>query len=196
MFGPGFTYGYDQLANPGGTRLFTANLELHLDGLRIWDGSAFVDTGMEQLGLRQSSSNTAADTLQTIVGDVHLPIPVSATYTADSHSSVRYQLLGDGLSETVASRDGVYLVTLKLSGMQTMPSLMPSDTFYYILGKNVAYDDLTVVVNSFAASQGISSNLVQFAPNVVPEPGTVTLIAMSLLGISALPRRTRRLRGR
>ena len=80
--------------------------------------------------------------------------------------------------------------------MQTTPSLMPSDPFYYILGKNVAYDDLTVAVNSFAASQGISSNLVQFAPNVVPEPGTVTLIAMSLLEISALPRRTRRLCGR
>ncbi len=202
-FGPGFTYGYDQSVVSPGARLFTAGLELHLEGLQIWNGSAFVDTGagMEQLGVRNTSGNTLADSHKTIMGgDVHVPIAptniLNGTYTADSHTSMRYQLLGDGLSETVASRDGVYLVSLELSGTQTMPSLMPSDTFYYILGKNVVYEDLTAVVNSFAASQGIGSNLVQFAPNVVPEPGTITLIAMSLLGISALPRRTRLLHGR
>ena len=195
VFGPGFTYSYDQFVTPGGMRLFTANLELHLEGLQIWDGSAFVDTGagMEQLGLIQSSSNVNADTLKTIMGgDVHLPISIAAgTYTADAHSSVRYQLLGDGLSETVASRDGVYLVTMELSGLQTTPSLTESDTFYYILGKNVAPNDLTTVVNSFAASQGIGSNLVQYAPNV-PEPGAALLLALGALGVSVLPSTRRR----
>ena len=45
VFGPGFTYGYDQFVNPGGTRSFTANLELHVEGWQIWNGSSFVDTG-------------------------------------------------------------------------------------------------------------------------------------------------------
>ena len=56
---------------------------------------------MEQLGLLQSSSNVNADSLKTIMGgDVHLAIPIAATYGADDHSSVRYQLLGDGVSPT------------------------------------------------------------------------------------------------
>src|SRR5262249_39174878 len=158
--------------NPGGVRQFAANLELHLDGLQIWNGSTFVDTGagLEQLGLIQSSSNVNADTLKTVMGgDVHLTIPISAAYGADDHSSVRYQLLGDGNSPNVASRDGIYLVTMELSGTQPTPSLTPSDTFYYVLGKNVSFNDLAGVANGFAASQGIGSSLIQYAPNLVPE---------------------------
>ena len=57
VFGPGFTYGYDQTL--GGDRLFKANLNLHINGLQIWDGTDFIPTGpnKEQLGLLASSSN-------------------------------------------------------------------------------------------------------------------------------------------
>lgn len=194
-FGPGFTYGYDQFATPGGTRLFGANLDLKIGGLKIWNGSSFVDTGagLEQLGLLQSSSNVNPDTVKTVMGsDSHLTIPVSATYDADAHSSVRYQLLGDGLSPNVASRDGVYLVTLGLSGTQASPTLTPSDTFYYILGKNVPINDLSSVVSTFAASQGIGSNLIQYGPTLVPEPAAIATVVIGLVGMLRLTNRRRR----
>jgi hypothetical protein len=194
VFGPGFTYGYDQTL--GGNRMFTANLNLHLNGLQIWDGTNFIPTGpnKEQLGLLASSSNVNPDAVKTTAGG-DLAIPISATYTADAHSSVRYTLLGDGLDQYAASRDGIYLVTLQLSGTQTAPSpiLTPSAPFYYILAKNVALNDLTPVVNTFIASQGISSSMVQYMANV-PEPGTLVLGVMSVLGTSVLARAKRRVR--
>jgi hypothetical protein len=186
-FGPGFTYGYDQTL--GGDRLFTANLNLHLAGLQIWDGSAFVATGSnkEQVGLLQSSSNVNPDSTKTTASGGDLAIPITATYTADAHSQVRFTLLGDGLDQYSASRDGVYLLTLQLNGTQTTPSpiLTPSAPFYYILEKNVAFNDLTSVVNTFIASQGISSGLVQYMANV-PEPGALSLVTMSVFGVCML----------
>jgi hypothetical protein len=195
VFGPGFTYGYDQTL--GGDRLFKANLNLHINGLQIWDGTDFIPSGpnKEQLGLLASSSNVNSDAVKTTTSGGDLAIPISATYTADAHSSVRYTLLGDGLDQYAASRDGIYLAKLQLSGTQTTPSpiLTPSAPFYYILGKNVAFNDLTAVVNTFIASQGISSDLVQYMANV-PEPWTLSLVTVSVFGIYLLPRAGRRAR--
>jgi hypothetical protein len=195
VFGPGFTYGYDQTL--GGDRLFKANLNLHVSGLQIWDGTDFILTGpnKEQLGLLASTSNVNPDAVKTTASGGDLAIPITAAYTADAHSSVRYTLLGDGLDPYASSRDGIYLVTLQLSGTQTSPVLTPSAPFYYVLGKNVAINDLTPVVNSFISSQGISSSLVQYMANV-PEPGTLSLVMMSLVGICVLRRaKQRRRRG-
>jgi hypothetical protein len=192
VFGPGFTYGYDQTL--GGDRLFNANLNLHVNGLQIWDGSAFVATGpnKEQIGLLASSSNVNPDSVKTTASGGDLAIPISATYTADAHSSARYTLLGDGLDQYAASRDGIYLVTLQLSGTQTTPSpiLTPSAPFYYVLNKGLPFNDVVAVVNSFTASQGIGSSLVQYMGNV-PEPGTLPLVAMSVIGTCLLPRAKR-----
>jgi hypothetical protein len=197
VFGPGFTYGYDQTL--GGDRLFQANLNLHVNGLQIWDGSTFVATGpnKEQLGLLASSSNVNPDAIKTTASGGDLAIPISATYTADSHSSVRYTLLGDGLDQYAASRDGIYLVTLQLSGTQTTPSpiLTPSAAFYYVLNKGLPFNDVVTVVNSFTTSHGISSSLVQYMANV-PEPGTLALVAMSAVGICVLSRARRSTRRR
>ena len=197
-FGPGFTYGYDQFVSPGGARPLTANLNLHLAGLRIWDGSAFVATGLnkEQLGLLQSSSNVNPDSVKTTASGSDLSIPIVANYTADEHSTVRYTLLGDGLDPYAGSRDGIYLATLQLDGTQASPILTSSAPFYYIIGRNVAPNDLTTVVNSFIGSQGISPSFVQYTANAVPEPGTVMLVALSGLGVSALSRVGRRRAGR
>jgi hypothetical protein len=185
-FGPGFTYGYDQFANPGGTRKFAADLTLVIGELKIWNGSTFVATGDEQLGVSPTSGNVNADAVSTVGGGtVNLPITIAkntttqlTNYGADSHSSVRYQLLGNGTSANEsanASRDGVYLVSMLLAGTQASPSLASSDPFYYIVSKNVGFNDLVSVVNSFASSQGIASSLVQYVPTAVPEPGTVIL---------------------
>jgi prepilin-type N-terminal cleavage/methylation domain-containing protein/prepilin-type processing-associated H-X9-DG protein len=189
-FGPGFTYGYDQTL--GGSRLLTANLNLHVAGLQIWDGAAFVATGAnkEQIGLLQSTSNVNLDTVKTTASGGDLPISITANYTADAHSGVRYTLLGDGLDPYAPSRNGVYLMTLQLNGIQISPSITPSSPFYFILGKNVAASELTSVVNSFTASQGISASLIQYTANV-PEPSTVALAALSMLGLLIGPRRRR-----
>ena len=124
------------------------------------------------------------------VGD--LAISITANYTADAHSSVRYTLLGDGLDQYAASRDGIYLVTLQLSGTQSTPSpiLTPSAPFYYVLNKGLPFNDVVTVVNSFTTSHGISSSLVQYMANV-PEPGTLRLVAMSVIGTCLVPRARR-----
>jgi hypothetical protein len=185
-FGPGFTYGYDQTL--GGSRLITSNLNLHVGSLEIWNGSSFAPTGSgkEQLGLLQSSSNVNADSVKTTSAGGDLPISISTTYTADAHSSVRYQLLGDGVDPYVASRDGVYLATLQVSGTQTSPNLSPSEPFYFLLSKNVGVDTVAAVAASFAASRGINSANVQFAG--VPEPNTLAITAGGLM-LGAVARR-------
>ncbi len=171
-FGPGFMYGYDQV--DGGDRDFTAPLNLNVAGLQIWDGGSFVPTGLEQLGLLQSSSNVNPDSAITTAGGGNLAIAISATYTADSHSSARYTLLGDGVDPYASSRDGVYLATLQLSGTQ-IPSLTPSDTFYFVLNKNASADDVAAAVDSL----GISAGRVQF----VPEPCGALLAVLGLIGV-------------
>jgi hypothetical protein len=80
-----------------------------------------------------------------------------------------------------ASDPGVYLLGLQLNGTQSSPSLANSDPFYFILGKDVAHNDLVSVANAFAVSQGIASSLIQYAPTLVPEPGTAALVAAGIV---------------
>src|SRR4051812_47253740 len=188
-FGPGFTYGYDQTL--GSAHLFTGNLNLHAAGLQIWNGSAFVATGQEQLGLLQSSSNVNADSVKTTASGGDISISVASGYTADVHSSMRYTLLGDGIDPYSASRDGVYLAILQLSSTQASPTLAASDPFYFVIGKNVVAAQVNMAVASLIGSTGISPALVQYTANV-PEPCFATL---GVIGVVAsftsmrLPRR-------
>lgn len=168
-FGPGLAYGIDQL--DGGSRDFTAPFSLHVAGLEIWDGASFVATGAEQLGLLASSSNVNPDSTKTTAAGADLTLSVSATYDVMAHSSARYTLLGDGLDPYAASRDGVYLATLQLSGTQT-PSVTPSDLFYFVLNKNASPDALAAAVGSL----GFAPELIQ----VVPEPTAALLGFVSL----------------
>lgn len=178
-FGPGFTYGYDQTV--GTDHLFTANLNLHVAGLEIWDGTNFVPTGAgkEQLGLLQSTSNVNTDSVKTTAAGGDIAVPVTPGYTADVHSSMRYTLLGDGLDPYAPSGDGVYLVSLQLSSTQAVPALSPSDAFYFVLNKNGTAPQLAAAVNSLLSSTGISRSLVQYAANV-PEPSCALLAAVGL----------------
>ncbi len=93
---------------------------------------------------------------------------------------MRYTLLGDGIDPNTSSRDGVFLVTLQLSSMQS-PSLTPSDPFYFVLDKNASAEMLSAAVDSL----GFSAEFVQ----VVPEPGAGLLAVMGLTGVGASSRR-------
>ena len=185
--GPGFTYGYDQTI--GSTRYFAGNLNLQLGGLQVWNGSAFVPTDGEQLGvLANSSSNVNADTFTTTPAGGSGSVTINASYAADAHTSFRYTLKNGTDPAFSASDDGIYLATLQLSSTQASPSLAASNPFYFILSKNADVNTLNAVVGSFAASQGIGGSAVQFV--AVPEPSSVVLAA--LLGLLSTRRRPRR----
>ena len=172
-FGPGVAYGYDQL--DGGAPDFTAPFSLHVAGLEIWDGTSFAPTGAEQLGLLQASGNVNPDSTKTTVAGTDLAVAVSATYTATAHSSIRYSLLGDGNDPYAASRDGVYLATLQLSGTQS-PAITPSDPYYFVLNKNASPEALSAAIGSL----GVALGMIQ----IIPEPAAALLaICGVMLGI-------------
>ena len=190
--GPGLAYGYD-LAD-GGPQAFAADSVLSvgfLDGLKIWNGSAFVDAGAIQLkAFRGSNANiTTPDANFAVTSDVgpfdSLSLaPVAANYGSDGaevHASLRWALLGNGTSPTSNSPDGVYLLKLQISSTQV--GLAPSDPYYFVLSKNPKPGYLAAAVNSL----GFASPLVQ----VVPEPATAMLIAMSLLCLPFMRRSSR-----
>lgn len=187
-FGPGYTYGYDQLV--GTTRYFTAAVGLHLDGLQEWNGSTFVPTGEEQIGVLVSSNNTNPDIATTSAAGADVSFTPSPTYNTGGHNQFRYTMKVGADSTYAASDPGVYLLGLQLSATQSSPPLAASDPFYFILANDVSYNDLVSVVSSFAASQGIAPNLIQYAPTAVPEPCTAILVALGCASVVSI--RTRR----
>jgi hypothetical protein len=172
--GPGSAYGYDQV--DGGPRAFAAGStisETFTAGLKLWNGSAFVDPGTEQIGAFRVSAVAPADQAITSdggpFGGIIYPA-ISATYVADDHSSARFRLLGDGINPLSPSQGGVYLLCLQLTSTQA--GLAPSDPFYFVLRKNATDATMVAAVNSLIGSLGIAPSLVQF----VPEPGTLALM--------------------
>ena len=99
LSGPGIAYGYDQV--DGGPRAFAngQHFELNLiDGLQWWNGSAFVDPGLEQIEAFRSSGSPAitSDSLTPASPATLAYSNVSASYNATAHSSASFRLLGDG----------------------------------------------------------------------------------------------------
>jgi hypothetical protein len=169
--GPGLAYGYDQ--DDGGPRLFddgTALLLNFADGLKRWDGTAFVDPGSEQVqAFRGSAGAPSALAVTSDSGpfeSLAFP-PIPADYGVDAHSSARFRLLGDDADPLGSSQDGVYLLSLSISSTQA--GLAESDEFYFVLHKNTQPADLAAAVSSLE----LDAALVQ----IVPEPSPVALIA-------------------
>jgi hypothetical protein len=189
--GPGFAYGYgyDPL-NPSVTP-FTVGSKFNLrfaDGLKKWNGATFFDAGATEIeAFTGGNPNAPSGVLSTSNTSpfAGLPIPGGAgTITfaveeAEVHSTVRYRMLGDGVSPTSALPDGIYLASLQL--LVTSNDKTPSDPFYFVLHKNAAADIAEAV-----ESLNFAPNLVQF---VVPEPGAVTLASAALALVASVGRR-------
>jgi hypothetical protein len=177
--GPGLAYGYD-LAD-GGPQAFAAGSVLSIgfvDGLKHWNGSSFVDAGATQAkAFRGSNVNITTPPENFAITSDSGPFDnlnmavVTAGYGPDGaevHGTVRFALLGDGSSPTSSSPNGVYLLSLQLTGTQA--GLSASDPYYMLLHKNASAAEVSAAVSSL----GIAPQLVQF----VPEPMTVALIAI------------------
>jgi hypothetical protein len=183
QFGPGLAYGYGHTFDAG--QHFNANFT---DSLKRWNGTTFANNpGPEEMGAFRGDSTTPADTAFTTDGPPFQGLAfsnISATYNAESHSSMRFRVLGDGTSALVAPQDGLYLMQLQITS--TQPGLAASDPFYFLLYKNVFSDS----VNAAVTSLGVDPSLVQYLP--VPEPAAVILAAGGLVGVLMYGRTVRR----
>jgi hypothetical protein len=180
--GPGLAYGLGGTFNSG----FNFRLSF-VDGLKIWDGVSFVDPGLEQIQAFRGNFNNPSSTAMTSDAGpfATLNFPAIPTgYAESAHNSASFRLLGDGISPTAASDDGVYLLSMQLSS--TDPNLNPSDPYFFLLHKNVPLDV------ALAAARGLNVSSAQI--QVVPEAGSVVmgLIATAGLGCLALRKRVGR----
>jgi hypothetical protein len=176
QFGPGLAYSYGQSFTSG----FHFNVSFTTP-LKRWNGTTFVNNpGPEAVGAFRGDSTSAAD--QVVVTGSGVPAQsllfsnIAANYPADSHSSMRFRLLGDGTSALVAPADGIYLLSLQISS--TQPGLAPSDPFSLVLYKNTSPTDLAAAVTGL----GIDLSRVQFLS--VPEPTAALLAASGLAGLA------------
>jgi hypothetical protein len=182
--GPGLAYGHDQA--DGGDRAFEAGTNFVLnfiDGLKRWDGNAFVDPGAEQIQAFRGS-DPDMPSVTAVTKDIglfeSLAFPaIAADYDAQAHSTARFRLLGDGTDGLSPSQDGVYLVSLNIASTQA--GLAASDAFYFVMHKNASPDAVSAAVRSL----GIDASLVQ----VVPEPGSLLLVAMAASSVAVCRRR-------
>ena len=184
QFGPGLAYGYGHTFTEG----FHFNVSF-TDSLKTWDGSSFVnDPGPEAVGAFRGDATSSPD--QVVLTGSGIPAQslvfsnISATYNSDSHSSMRFRLLGDGSSALVPPAVGLYLLQLQITS--TQPGLAASDPFYFLLYKNASPGSLDAAV----ASLGVDSSLVQYVP--VPEPAAALLLSFGAVGLLIRPNRRRR----
>jgi hypothetical protein len=179
--GPGLAYGQDQV--DGEPRAFEAGTSFSLNftgGLKRWDGTAFVDSGTEQIHAFRGSPVAPSATAVTSDSAPFAGLafaPIAEDYDEEAHSSARFRLLGDGTDPLTASQDGVFLLSLSISSTQT--GLEDSDEFFYVLNKGAAATDLAAAVSSL----GVDGSLVQY----VPEPSSIALAGIFLsLGLASV----------
>jgi hypothetical protein len=195
--GPGITYQYEsQLGGTGWSfsgsaglpNLQGSNFRYQLtDGLKQWNGTTYVDPGVEQLQLFRGDGATVPTVMNntTDSGPFNtLAMTSISSQSSNAHSSIGYRLLGDGtnygLSGAAAGDDGVYLLSLALES--TVAGVGASDPFYYVLYKNV---DPSVALAA-AQGLGLDPSLIQ----VTPEPGSLGLL-VAMAALATLGRRKR-----
>jgi hypothetical protein len=167
-----------------------------VDGLKLWNGSDFVDPGTEQLQVFTGDATQPfnANTAQVVTTDTIVPgaeptltpvNPIGTTWSNSAHNSWSYRLLGDGTSPAAPSDDGIYLARFIVTSTALAPGtstpIGASDPVYLIMAKNTPID----------AAMGVAGTL-GFAPSqvqlLVPEPAA---LVPALAGVSLLARRVR-----
>jgi hypothetical protein len=185
QFGPGLAYGYGHTFEAG--QHFNVNFT---DPLKIWDSSGFVATlaGFdEEIAAFRGDNLSAADTAFTTDSGPFQGLVfsnISATYNAESHSSMRFRMLGDGASALVEPNDGIYLFRFQITSTQS--ALASSDVISLVLYKNATGGQLPAAVSSL----GVDPSLIQYA--AIPEPETALLALVSAASVLTLRRAARR----
>jgi hypothetical protein len=186
LSGPGIAYGFDQV--DGGPRDFASgpHFELKLiNGLKWWDGSAFVDPGLEEVEAFRSTGSPVqtTDGLTAATPAILAFSNVSAIYNEGAHSTVSFRLIGAPPNAFAPTDDGVFLLSMAYDSNE--PGIEASEPFYFLLHKNAQAADIAAA----AGSLNVASSLVQY----VPEPGAAVLLALGACCVAA--RRRRRGRG-
>ncbi len=179
-FGPGLAYGYGHTFADG----FHFNVDI-TKPLERWNGTAFDNnSGPEAVGAFRGDSASSPDQF-TVTGEA-TPAQslafgtIAPSYNSDSHSSLRFRLLGDGTSAIVAPANGIYLLKLQISS--TQPGLAPSDEFSLLLVKNTSAGAVSAAV----AALGVAADRVQYL--AVPEPATAAIAVSALLTLAVCSR--------
>lgn len=184
--GPGIAPGVgfvDAASHPLKTGDYTTSI---VDGLKKWNGASFVDAGDAQLQLYKTVSGTPLTATTTDVGPfagITYPLTVASD---EAHTGMGFRFLGDGVSNTSALADGVYLLSLKVS----TAGLTDSDPFYFVLPKGVSPMEAGQATFAFAGQQGIGVGAIQ-AMTAIPEPASLALAAMAIGGCMAVRRHVR-----
>jgi hypothetical protein len=184
--GPGIAPGVgfvDEASHPFKSGAYTTSI---VDGLKKWNGTSFVDASDSQLQLYKTVSGNPLTATTTDAGPF-----ASITYnlnvtSEESHTGMGFRFLGDGVSNTSALADGVYLLSLKVS----TTGLTDSDPFYFVLPKGVSPQEAGNATFAFAQQQGIDVGAIQ-AMTAIPEPASLTLAALSIGGCLAVRRHQR-----
>jgi hypothetical protein len=182
--GPGIAVGVgfvDAASHPFKTGSYSTSI---VDGLKKWDGASFVDAGATQLQLYKTVSGNPLTATTTDVGPFSSLAYSLSVADEEAHTGMGYRFLGDGVSNTSALADGVYLLSLKVSA----PSLADSDPFYFLLPKGVTPTEAGAAAAAFAQQQGIAAGAVQ-AMAVIPEPASLALAGVALVCLGVASRR-------
>lgn len=184
--GPGIAPGVgfvDEASHPFKSGAYTTSVA---DGLKKWNGASFVDAGDAQLQLYKTVSGNPLNATTTDAGPFG-SITYNLNVTSDeAHTGMGFRFLGDGVSNTSALSDGVYLLSLKVS----TTGLNDSDPFYFVLPKGVSPEEAGNATLAFAQQQGIGVGAIQ-AMTAIPEPASLSLAALALCGAAATRRRAR-----
>ena len=181
--GPGIAPGVgfvDAASHPFKTGNYTTSI---VDGLKKWNGATFVDAGDAQLQLYKTVSGnplTATTTDSGPFASIAYPLTVA---NDEAHTGMGFRFLGDGVSNTSALADGVYLLSLKVS----TTGLTDSDPFYFMLPKGVSPEEAGNATFAFAQQQGIDVGAIQ-AMTAIPEPSCLTLAGLALCSLTAASR--------
>jgi hypothetical protein len=155
-------------------------------GLRAWNGSGFVDAGNEQLQAFSGDATSAIvsttpraltddATTDNGAGPSFINTPVGTTWSNAPHFSWSFRILGNGVDDTVAPDDGVYLAQYRVYSNASDPggstTIGESDIVSLLLFKNASLTEQQAAV----ASLNLASSQVQYA--YTPEPASLVVMA-------------------